>query len=336
MIFDVNTKAKIIWPGARLLATALMLMVLTPLAGAQEEFISIAARADKDTITIGDRLIYTLTITHAPQITIQPPDPGVDLGSFEIRDFWVLPGEKLEDGRLQDQFAWEMTTFSTGELEISPVRIVYLDSSGVADTLASPPMAVAVKSLLNDKASDIRDIKPPASMPRGLAWRYWALGVTILLAAAFIYLRHLRKKLLRRDLEAIDYQGPPRPAHEIAFEELDRIAVLNLLGRGLIKQFYTEISEAIKRYIARRYVIQTMELTTSELYAQMHSSDVPEEHIQAYMPFFQECDLVKFAKHIPPQEKIDSALDKARQLVFSTMRKPSTVAEPEAEVASST
>ena len=55
----------------------------------------------------------------------------------------------------------------------------------------------------------------------------------------------------------------------------------------------------------------------------------------AYQPFFEECDLVKFAKHIPPQKKMDQALDAARQLVYSTMEKPSVIPAPAIETAAS-
>ena len=123
-----------------------------------------------------------------------------------------------------------------------------------------------------------------------------------------------------------EYTGPPRPAHEIALEELQRIASLGLLQKGLIKQFYTEISEVIKRYISRRYQMKTMELTTTELISAMKRASVPGKHIGIYQPFFQEGDLVKFAKHIPSRESVDGALDGARHLVHFTREEviPST------------
>jgi hypothetical protein len=150
-------------------------------------------------------------------------------------------------------------------------------------------------------------------------------GAAALIAAAIILIGWLRRRRLARELGTIAYQGPPQPADEIALEELQRIASLKLLEKGFIKQFYSEISEVIKRYIARRYHIHTMELTTSELISVMRSAGLPEEHMAAYRPFFNECDLVKFAKHIPPSKNIDEALDEARLLVLSTREEPAIV-----------
>jgi hypothetical protein len=37
------------------------------------------------------------------------------------------------------------------------------------------------------------------------------------------------------------------------------------LAKGLIKEYYTEVTEIIRRYIERRYGIEALEMTTEEI-----------------------------------------------------------------------
>lgn len=319
MIGIIRNHTSICWKGTWVIT--LILVVFAINAWGQERFF-VTASVDKDTIYIGDLITYTLTITHAPEVSFQPPPPAANLGQFEVRDYQVLPDEELRDGHLHSRVRWLISTFTTGDLQIPPAQIVYTDSAGQADTVSASAISIAVESLHPSMDGDIRDIKPPASLPGDRIWIYWLAAGLILAAAGTALFLRLRKRKMRRDLRTIEYQGPPRPAHEIALEELERIASLNLVHRGLIKQFYTEICEVIKRYIARRYSIQTMELTTMELMAEMNRASLPEEHSGLFGPFFEECDLVKFAKHVPVEQQINGALDEARRLISATKNEP--------------
>lgn len=300
----------------------LTVAILGSSAWAQEGQISVRAVVDRDSMTIGDVITYDLVIAHPQEMHVEPPQLGADLGPFEIRDRQVLPQRELKDGRLESRFRYLISVFETGQQIIPSVEVSYIDSVGQSRTVVSEEIAMAVESLNPDQAGDIKDIKPPVSLPGSHALLYWLSGSLLFLAAGTIAFLYVRKKRARPALETIEYTGPPRPAHEIALEELERIASLKLIQRGLIKEFYTEISEVIKRYISRRYRIKTMELTTTELMTLMERASIPEEHIGAYGPFFREGDLVKFAKYIPGQERMDGALDEARQLVHLTREKP--------------
>lgn len=333
----LDQKHKLGWRSLEVLLYALVLSALGSGVRAQEDHVTVQAFVDRDTATIGDLITYQLTITHPPEVLVKPPQLEAQLGQFEIRDRHLLPDEKMEDGRLRTQIRYLISSFTTGNLTIPPVEITYTNPEGQSGTLSTPDLSIAVVSLNPDVAGDIRDIKPPVSLPGIWTGFYWLVGGLILLAGGIIFWVFLRKKSAQRSLEAVEYRGPPRPAHEIALEELDRVASLNLIQKGLIKQFYTAISEVIKRYIARRYQIQTMELTTAELLAAMKRASVPPEHIQAYQPFFQEGDLVKFAKYIPPRDRLDNALTGARQLVLFTREEPvATVLEAESAPAAKT
>jgi len=322
----------------QVLRPAGLLMTVRPAAAET----TLQTSVDRDSVLIADPINYTIEVLSPPDLLVEPPSPGRQLGPFEVKDIEFLPPEERsgESGQTptgkqpekesaepsEEQpeepqrtlIRWTLVPYQTGRLEIPPVRIVVIDTSGVADTLQTGARPIEVISLQPDLQGDIRDIKPPEELPRGWAWIGWPIGGLILLAAGLWALRLLRRRRLQKNLEAIPYQGPPRPAHRIALEELDRIAALHLLNRGMVKEHYIQISDAIRRYAEGRYAIGAMELTTWELIGEMKRTAVPEDDCGAFRSFLEECDLVKFAKHIPPAEVRDTLLDRARRLVQTT------------------
>jgi hypothetical protein len=277
---------------------------------------------DRDTVYIADPVVYTVDILAAPDVEVTPPAPERQLGPFEVRDYQILPPEETATGQRRTRILWTLVPFQTGQLEIPTVQIVVGDTAGTSDTLQTRGDLIEVASLNPDLQGDIRDIKPPAELPGGRAWIAWLIGGLVLAAGALWLARSLRRRRLRHGLEKIPYQGPPRPAHRIALEELDRIAALNLLSEGMIKEFYTQVCDVIRRYIEGRYALRAVELTTWELIGEMKRNAVPEDHREGLESFLGECDLVKFAKYMPPAEVRQRLLPRARQLVLLTRITP--------------
>jgi len=328
------------------LALLLILGPVVPSAAVRpaEVEIVVEASVDRDSVLFADPLVYTIDVLAPADLLVEPPPGGQQLGPFEVRDVQFLPPEpapggppgERDDGPQRTRIRWTLVPYRTGRLEIPALPVVVTDTSGAVDTLLTAAQPVEVASLEPDLQGDIRDIKPPEELPRGWAWLGWPAGGLILLAAGLWLLRFLRRRRLRRGLEEIPYQGPPRPAHLVAMEELDRIAALRLLDKGLVKEHYIQASDAIRRYSEGRYAIGAMELTTWELTREMKRTAVPENDRRTFRTFLEECDLVKFARHIPPAGVRETLLDRARRLVQMTRipdppEAPEETQEPETE-----
>jgi hypothetical protein len=273
---------------------------------------------NRDTVYIADPVIYTVDIAAPPGSQVKLPPFDQKLGAFEVRDRRLLPPDRSADEQQRSRIQWTLVPFQTGQLEIPAITIAVADTSGTTDTLRTSGDLIEVASLHPDLQGDIRDIKPPQELPGGRAWIGWLIGGLGLAIGGLWAARWLRRRRLRRGLEKIPYQGPPRPAHQIALEELDRIAALDLLNKGMIKVFYIQISDVVRRYIEGRYAIGAMELTTWELIGVLKRTAVPGAHLTGLETFLEECDLVKFAKYIPSVEVRESLLQRARDLVLMT------------------
>jgi hypothetical protein len=286
--------------------------------GRAQEQISLRASVDKATITIGDLIIYTITVTRNENVEVQLPALGENLGGFEIRDYHVHDSRR-ENGSLIDRVDYTISTFETGEFEIPPVEVSYsIPPDGEQRTLKTESIKIVVESVKPSEEGDIREIRPPWEIP--YCWQtvilFSLIGLSVLLfALGFIY--YIRKKrrgetLLPRKID------PPRPPHEIAYEMLGRLSESGLLEKGKIKKYYSDISEIIRRYVEGRYRITAMELTSTELMEELRAAVNNEEHSVLFESFLELCDLVKFAKYIPSDQENKSVMDLAVQIVDET------------------
>lgn len=286
------------------------LLVLAASALSQPSGVSVHSSVDRSAITVGDPIQYALTVRRGEKDTVEAPPVGIHLGGFEIRDYRRLDPQRTKDGWIEETTEYVITAYKTGDYEIPPVTVRFVTADGDTGRIRSEPIAISIESVKPSEAKDIRDIKPPVEIAGGVPiWAAIVGGVVGIGAGIglFLYLRHRRRT---RALE---------PASEEPIDELgefDKIAALDLLEKGQYKRHYELLSESLRRYIERRYGIDAMERTTYELVEEFRDAEIEEEHL--IEDFLSECDLVKFAKYIPPMEVMAGAVDRAKGIVEAT------------------
>lgn len=296
------------------------------LAAQQAEPPTVEATLDTARITVGGRVQLTVTVEHDAGTVVTWPD-SLEFGPFEVLDAAVLEPERL-NGRVRSAARITLTAFELGDLEVPSfdVRVAGPDSAS-STTLSTRALPVTVASVGRDETGEIRGIKGPLAIPRNwlLLWP-WVLGLSILAAVFWLYRRYRARW---QPAPAQTPRTPPRPPHELAYEALDRLELEGLLDRGEVKAHYIEVSDIIRTYIEGRYGIEALELATHEVMAGLQSVEMVPEMCQEFEWFFDECDLVKFAKLIPDPVACRAIVPAARRLVDGTRPIES---EPEAAV----
>ena len=283
---------------------------------------SLRVAVDTTTTTVGGRLHLTVTVEHAPDATVQWPD-SLDLAPFEVLGA-VLSPTTVADGRATTTAVLTLTAFEMGELEI-PSFMVGVTSPGGVTELVTDPFGIAVVTVGLDEGQDIRDIRGPLSIPRSmLAIALWVLALALAAGAGWWLARRARQ---RPTDEGPVTQGPPRPAHEVADEELEWLESSGLLRQGRIKEYYIEVSDIIRRYLEGRYSIRAPEMTSREVLQELEDTDVAWDVHDRFTAFLEHCDLVKFAKHRPSPTACALIVPDARALVDATLPPP----EPDPE-----
>ena len=296
------------------------LVLIGTLAFAQEAkpIIEVQSAVDTSLITIGDRIRYTVSIDHREGMRVEQPGAGVNLGQFEIKNYKIIP-PYTENERVHIKYEYEISVFDTGKFTIPPFPVAYFPTDSTKDykIIEANPINIYVESVIQDDSRELKDIKPPVYIPFDyfFALSIGAIIVAILLALFFGY-RFYRKK--KQSGFVFKPPEPKRPAHEIALENLDILLAKNLPGEGKIKQYYIEISEIIRHYLEARYFIPALEETSYEIMVEMKNQELTEDLYQQLHKFLALCDLVKFAKHIPPDEAHMSSADMARKFIEET------------------
>jgi hypothetical protein len=152
---------------------------------------------------------------------------------------------------------------------------------------------------------DIRDIKGLVPVPHGWWW-LWLLLAVATAAVAF----WLRK---RRQQPAVSaFAPPPLTPYELAVRELQRLREEN----PPVEEFYTRLSDIVRRYLEGQMGLHAPERTTEEfLFEVSRDHSLSEEHRELLGAFLQEADLVKFAKFQPGREDMKRAIEAAEKFV---------------------
>ena len=297
------------------LAAALATMLVAgQLAGAAE--VVVRTSVDKSKVTVGDRLKYTVTIEADPKLKVIPPDIGLNLGQFEIKDYHVAYPEV--EGKKVTQVQYEIATFETGTQEIPPVTVTYLEH-GQRKEVRSEKLTITVESLAPSKEKEPKDIKPPVEVaPNWSGFRLVAAIAAGVLALVLLLAWYLRKR--RRAGESTEWTEPPRPAHLLAFDELQALRDSALLAEGHYKEYFSGVADALRRYLEGRFRIRAMDETTGEIIAQLETGLLPPDRVEGLRALLQQCDLVKFAKFVPadPESEGRQTLEQVWQFVEET------------------
>jgi len=160
----------------------------------------------------------------------------------------------------------------------------------------------------------LRDIKGPVFFPSN----YFFLAILILaLLAGGIYalIRFLKTKKKEGEEVPVD----PRMPWEIAHEQFDELEKSSLLKDGQFKTYYSQLSGIIRSYFENQFNIKAPEMTTEEFLRSLDKSHhLTSSQNDTLKQFLNSCDIVKFAKYIPPIEEGKESIQLARKLVEET------------------
>jgi hypothetical protein len=245
------------------------------------------------------------------------------IGSFEI----VTVERKGND------FQWliRLTTIDSGKIFLPPVEFDYKVRGDTNTHKAfTNSLLLTITGITIDPQGEIKDIKPPMSAP----WLFedflpYLIALIVLAALAGGYYYYWRKMRQKKDIFAdIKVVIPP---HREALTALRVLEEKKLWQQGLVKEYYSEVTEIIRRFFKRRWNIIALEMTTDEILVQI--KHVPEAMMvwKEMGSFFLTADLVKFAKYQPAPAEHEQEMHSAYEIVRSMVPKTSIETEPQSQ-----
>jgi hypothetical protein len=294
---------------------------------------TVAARVDKAEAHVGDPI-------HLEVVAIAKSAVPVNLPStLELEPFSLLDRKESEqnlgDGRIRRVFTLTIATYEPGPKEVPAIEVTYLGPRGDVRTARTSPVVVKIGSLIaNEPEPAIKDAAPPVSVVEENLWPAYLAGALIAAGlGALLTIAIVRRWRARRG----ERPGPPpRPAHEVALERLDRLGVYGFLENADNRPFYFAVSEVIREYLGARFGFDSLELTTDELVAQLRRYSGREIVVGEIQGWLSACDLVKFAKISPSAAEARGALESAIRIVSATRPVAEPLVPPAAAAAEAT
>ena len=282
----------------------------------------VSASVDSTTIKIGEQIKYQIEVETNPEDLVVFPE-GETFSPLEMVE--SLEADTLqENGNYRLLKEYFLTQFDSGKYVIPSQEVIIKNSSFFTDSIP-----VEVNDVVVDTTKQkLYPIKPSVEVKKGFRlpeWILWLLG--ILLVAGLVAYLVIRKK----KKEAKEYELPP---YEDAMAELKKLDEAHYLERREIKEYYSQLSFAVRKYLDRKIYDHGLERTTNELilYLEEQKSqgklNLTDETIRDFERILKRADLAKFARSKP--DVITAKEDRSKtQHVIDDLR--ASVPEPTEE-----
>jgi hypothetical protein len=302
----------------------ILLLCCSVVLSAQEKGAFLQQLQERDSVLVADQLLYGFELKQVPEGTrlILPEVPQEQDFSMMYLSEWNLDTLKVTKQKnglpslLDLKGSIVVTSFEEGMYELPQIVLGRISREGVLDTLIFEPMSLDVKTMPVDTATFIHhDIKGqvryPVTFAEVLPWILGVLAAIALIAAAvYLVIRYRRRS-------DPDYAHKD-PAHVVALRKLDKYRGKGMWVPEKQKAFYSGVTDTLREYIAARYGISAMEMTTAEIFDCMKSTDVPSSLQNDVRDLFERADFVKFAKYVASDDDNAAALPVAVRFVTET------------------
>jgi len=289
--------------------------------------VKVTVRLDRDRTSVADPVELSIEAKTEPGVEIRMPKFGEVAQGLSIRDF-TDKSPKPDDKNPTWTRTYKLESFVSGKVQLPPVKVEFTDKRArpgatsqpiIASAVEVEPITLTVESLLAGKfdPQKFNDVKGAVALPRPrswiiLAWGAGAVAVLLAIGAAVWYIR--RRREIQRQVKM--------PPHQWALIELNRLLGEDLVGRGMVAEFYYRLNGLLRRYIELRFGLNAAEQTSEEFLRALQTDDrLPREHLGALREFIAACDPVKYARYLPQREEIEQVFNAARDFILSTQQR---------------
>lgn len=269
---------------------------------------------DTTSVQIGEEIVFSVQIEADTTDIVTFPEGQTFLPLEVIESYKV--DTTYEGNRMRLLKKYGLTQFDSGRYMVPKQKIFVGDKSFETDSMVVEIRDVAVdttkqKMFEIKKAIDVD--APPLNFWTIL---FWGIGIIALLGILG-YLFFRRKK--RKEAEA--QQLPPYEEAIVALKALDNS---DLLTHHKSKEYYSTLTEIVKRYLDREVDDTALESTSDELIArlQLHKDaghfEFDTETIKQLDEILRRADLVKFAKMHQAQGQAEADRNAIEHIINDT------------------
>ncbi|MDP2984067.1 MAG: hypothetical protein Q8O92_12150 [Candidatus Latescibacter sp.] len=271
-----------------------------PIAGPPEG-LSIEIKASKPGIVIGDSLSIFCTVTLPDSVQAGEPYLKDKSLFIDTRKQWTKE-EKTPAG-IRRTYGFLTYILSADTLKVGPFVLDFVTGSGRGGEALSNVLEIRSAGVAEKADAPPKPNRAPLGIPaKGFPGWLLLLILPVLASALAWYILKRRKK-------KVSAPAIIEPLDEV--EEFERIRALHLLESGQVKELYLMVSTAMRGFIHRNMGFEAMYSTTEEIKRTLARQPRYGGVADSFREIFEESDMVKFAKYIPPVEISSTVIDRA-------------------------
>lgn len=281
-------------------------------------FAQVISSIDSTSIKIGEQITYQINVEADSTDLVVFPE-GQIFQPLEMIESYQIDTTK-NNAKFNLIKRYGLTQFDSGAYTIPRQKIIIGNRTVFTDSLK-----VEVNNVVIDTTKQgLYDIKPFKRVDKSSSqwWKYLLMGLLALGILAFIlYWFIWRKKPLTED-EKIALL-PPYDRAKLALKKLENS---DYLKQEELKDYYSELTLIIRKYLDEKVYDHSLESTTDELINRLNllkegnKIDLSKDTIKNIEGILKRADLVKFAKSSPDvaladldRTTIDSEIDQVKE-----------------------
>ena len=275
----------------------LFLIILVTSALGLHAQVSVEAMIDSIQILVGQQAHVTLTAVAKENSKVEFPQfkptqmitPGVEvLGSQE------LESQQEDNGFVTRATVYTLTSFDDTLYYLPPMTVKIDGKPYKSKSLALKVLTIDVDTTNVDQFFGPKDVQDNPFQWSDWSLTFWlsVLMLVLLAICYFLYLRMRDNKPIITHIRIVKKLLP----HQKAMQQIEQIKAEKMVTAEDSKEYYTRLTDTIRKYIEERYGFSAMEMTSSEIIAKLMETQ-DEGALSELRHLFLTADLVKFAKY---------------------------------------
>ncbi len=280
--------------------------------------VQVEAIIDTITIRVGEQAHLSLSVTAPQGSRLQMPryksqqmiTPGVEVIDDQQADTTALDNKLTKITR-----HYTITSFDERLYYLPPLTVKVNGKAYKSRSLALKVLTVDVDTLHLNKFYPPKDVQDnPFSWDEWRGAFYLSLLLLILLFTSYyLSLRMKDNKPILIPVKIVKRLLP----HQKAMKEIEELKADSMTATGNVKEYYTKLTETLRKYIEERFGFSAMEMTSMEIIQRLRGEQ-DQEKIDELKMLFETADLVKFAKYSTLINENDLNLVNAVKFINST------------------
>ena len=208
-----------------------------------------------------------------------------------------------------------LTSFDGNLYPLPPFKVKVNGQELQTNELALKVVEVEVDTTQMNKFFGSKDVQDNPFLWSEWSSAFWLSVLMLLLIAVgyWLYLRLRDNKPVIAHIKIVRRLLP----HQKAMKEIEQIKADKMVSSENQKEYYTKLTDTLRKYIEERYGFSAMEMTSREIIERLTSTG-DQQSLEELRQLFNTADLVKFAKYSTMINENDANLVSAIDFINQT------------------